>query len=59
MAKSTKPTNQAVHRHVADTIVTYKKVTSPFGESQVQIRFKNGERTSMSEKRFDETFRVL
>jgi len=59
MSKAHKVSNKAVHRNFADTTVTYKKVTSCFGEAQVQIRFENGERSSMSEKRFNEMFRTL
>lgn len=47
----------ATHRSFPDTIIQYKKIETPFGQ-EIEVRFANGETTSMSPKRFDELFQT-
>lgn len=59
MARKARNLKTATHRQVANTTVQYAETKDFLGNRTFYVRFKNGEATTMSVKRFNELFNVV
>lgn len=53
-----KSKNTASHRSVANCTVKFAKVKDLLGSEMIRVVFSNGEKTTMTTKRFNELFSV-